>query len=138
MRYPVVITLLVILLVVVGCGRVQNEQLVGSDSALPNGVEMTVTVTDAEALTVATASEAVIRLTQNGEPVSGATLAIEGNMTHAGMEPLFVNVTETAPGDYRAPLEWNMGGEWLLTVRGTLPDGTAIEQRVDGLNVTTQ
>lgn len=124
-----------VLLMVVGCGRIQNERFTGGADTLPNGVGLEVTIANADALQVETPTEAVITLTQNGTPLSGAILEVEGNMTHAGMEPIFVSATEVAPGDYRAPLEWTMGGDWLLTIRGTLPDGTEIEQQVDGLRV---
>jgi hypothetical protein len=115
--------------------RIQNERFTGGADMLPNGVALEVKIADAEALQVETPAEAVIILTRNGMPVSGAILEVEGNMTHAGMEPIFVSATEVAPGEYRAPLEWTMGGDWLLTIRGTLPDGTEIEQQVDGLTV---
>jgi hypothetical protein len=123
------------ILALMGCGRIQNERFTGGGSTLPDGVELDITLSNPDALSVATPTEAVITLLQDGLPVSGATLEIEGNMTHAGMEPVFANATEVAPGDYRAPLEWTMGGGWFLTVRGTLPDGTAFEQQVDGLTV---
>lgn len=124
-----------VLVAVVGCGRIQNERFTGGAGDLPNGVALQVTVTNSDALQVTTPTEAVIDLTQNGTPVSGAILEVEGNMTHAGMEPIFVSAIEVAPGDYRAPLEWTMGGDWILTIRGTLPDGTEIEQQVDGFTV---
>jgi hypothetical protein len=131
------LVLLVVAFALLGCGRIQNERFTGDSGTLPEGVALEVTLSNPDTLQVATPTELQITLTQNGTPVSGATLEIEGNMTHAGMEPLFVRVTEAAPGDYRAPLDWTMGGEWLLTIRGTLPDGTAIEQRVDGLSVAS-
>lgn len=123
------------IVMLVGCGRIQNERFTGAEATLPNGVAIVVTISEMDALAVDTPAEAVITLTQNGASVSGALLEVEGNMTHAGMEPIFVSATEVAPGDYRAPLEWTMGGDWLLTIRGTLPDGTEIEQQVDGLTV---
>jgi hypothetical protein len=132
MRLMVMLLLMVTLL---GCGRIQNERFTGGEDDLPNGVVLEVTVVDQTSLRVGTASEVQMTLTQNGDVVSGAMLEVEGNMTHAGMEPVFTGVTEVAPGDYRAPLEWTMGGDWLLTIRGTLPDGTVIEQQLDGLRV---
>lgn len=135
MRWLVIMVCL--LLTLVGCGRIQNERFTGESNTLPNGVAMAVTLSNQDSLQVATRTEVHITLTQNGAPVSGALLEVEGNMTHAGMEPLFASAEEVAPGDYRAPLEWTMGGEWLLTIRGTLPDGTVIEERVDGLTVAS-
>jgi len=127
--------ILFVALVLMGCGRIQNERFTGGSDGLPNGVALEVTLSNTESLQVATSTEVQISLTQNGQLVSGAALEIEGNMTHAGMEPVFATATEVAPGDYRALLEWTMGGDWLLTIRGTLPDGTVIEQQVNGLTV---
>ena len=126
---------LLIMLSIVGCGRIQNPDFTGGTSTVPEGMVVEVTITNADALQVNTPTEAVILLIQDGSPVRGATLEIEGNMTHAGMEPLFARAAETKPGEYRAPLEWTMGGDWLLIVRGVLPDGTVIEHRVEGITV---
>ena len=118
-----------------GCGRIQNERFTGGVGALPPGIELKVAVSETASLRMGTPAEAQITLTENSVPLSGATLTVEGNMTHAGMEPIFATATEVAPGDYRARLEWTMGGEWLLIVHGTLADGTTFEQRFDGLTV---
>jgi hypothetical protein len=123
------------ILALMGCGRIQNERFTGGGNALPAGVELDIILSNPDALSVTTHTEAIITLLQDGVPVSGATLEIEGNMTHAGMEPVFATATEVAPGDYRAPLEWTMGGDWFLTVHGILPDGTEFEQQIDGLTV---
>ena len=125
-----------VLLLLVACGRVQNERFTGGGN-LPEGIELDVVLSTDKDFTTSEPTEALITLDQNGQPVSGARLEIEGNMTHAGMEPIFVTAMETAPGEYRAPLEWTMGGEWVLTVRGTLPDGTTVEKQVEALEVSS-
>jgi hypothetical protein len=51
------------------------------------------------------------------------------------MEPLFMEATEVAGGEYEAAIEWTMGGEWFLRVRATLPDGSVAEERVSGFEV---
>jgi hypothetical protein len=127
--------LLCFILALMGCERIQNERFTGGGNTLPAGVELDIILSNPDALSVTTPTEVIITLLQNGVPVSGATLEIEGNMTHAGMEPVFATATEVAPGDYRVPLEWTMGGDWFLTVHGTLPDGTEFEQQIDGLTV---
>ncbi len=67
----------------------------------------------------------------DGQPVTGATVKLEGNMSHAGMQPVFADATEVAPGRYEAPLEFTMGGDWFVLVRAILPDGRALEHKVD-------
>jgi hypothetical protein len=66
-----------------------------------------------------------------GQPISGAEVEFEGNMSHAGMAPTFTQASEVAPGRYEAPLEFNMAGDWFILVRATLPDGRQLERQVD-------
>lgn len=66
------------------------------------------------------------------EPVTGADLQIEGNMNHAGMEPVFSDLVEDEDGHYvTQDFEFTMGGDWVVTVRGNLADGEPFEQTVD-------
>jgi hypothetical protein len=73
-----------------------------------------------------------------GDPVSGATIELEGTMTHAGMVPTFADAEEQAPGSYVASLEFTMGGDWVIIVRTTLADGTSLEQQFDVPGVTME
>lgn len=66
-----------------------------------------------------------------GAPLRGASIALEGNMNHAGMVPVFGEAVEAAPGTYQAPMEFTMGGDWFFIVRAELEDGRAIEEIVD-------
>lgn len=66
-----------------------------------------------------------------GQPIAGATVEIEGSMSHAGMVPVFGQAEEVAPGRYRTQLEFTMGGDWFLLVRAQLPDGRSMERRID-------
>ena len=52
----------------------------------------------------------------SGAPVSGARLNLEGNMSHAGMVPVFVAMRETAPGRYQSSMELSMAGDWNVTI----------------------
>jgi succinate-acetate transporter protein len=64
-------------------------------------------------------------------PVTGARITLEGNMTHAGMAPVFAGATEVEPGRYRAALEFTMGGDWVILIHAALPDGRKLERQVD-------
>lgn len=66
-----------------------------------------------------------------GRPVSGARVTLEGNMAHAGMRPVFAEASESEPGRYESALEFTMGGDWVVLVRLTLPDGRKIERQFD-------
>lgn len=65
------------------------------------------------------------------KPVSGARVRLEGNMTHAGMSPVFAEAIEVEPGRYRATLEFTMGGDWVVLVHAVLPDGRKVERQFD-------
>jgi hypothetical protein len=67
----------------------------------------------------------------SGNPVTGAHIAIETDMSHAGMSPGFAEAKETGAGRYAAPLEFQMAGDWVILLHVTLPDGTKLERQID-------
>ena len=83
----------------------------------------------------ATAGDAVITLEirdADGKPVEGATIEVEGAMTHAGMQPVIVTTEVLGAGKYATQdFKFTMGGDWVIIVRATLADGSTAEQRVD-------
>jgi len=68
---------------------------------------------------------------RSGKAVTGARVTLEGNMSHAGMAPVFAKANETEPGRYHAPLEFSMGGDWIVLVHMTLSDGHKLEQQFE-------
>jgi len=67
----------------------------------------------------------------SGAPVSGARLNLEGNMSHAGMAPVFAQARETAPGRYQSSMELSMAGDWNVTVHATLSDGRKLDHEFE-------
>ncbi len=69
----------------------------------------------------------VVTLTAaNAEPVEGASLRLEGTMTHAGMVPVIREAASEGGGRYRVDdFEFTMGGDWILLAHVTLADGRA-------------
>jgi hypothetical protein len=63
--------------------------------------------------------------------LTGVALEVEGNMSHPGMRPVQVQTRERAPGQYEASLEFTMAGDWIISVRATLPDGRRLERELD-------
>lgn len=56
--------------------------------------------------------------------VSGATVKVTGDMTHAGMAPVLADAVETEPGLYRADaFAFTMAGDWIITTDVGLADG---------------
>jgi len=115
--YSVFLLMVLAAWLVAGCGRIQAGQpdttaeinlslAVEPEQPAIGPAELLITVTDAA-----------------GQPINNATLDIEGNMTHAGMVPVFAQAEAGEVGRYRVPFVWTMGGDWQVTVTATLPDG---------------
>jgi hypothetical protein len=64
-------------------------------------------------------------------PITGAALRIEGHMTHPGMAPLLAAAVERGDGVYEAEVAFSMAGDWVLLVKGDLPDGRRLSRRID-------
>jgi hypothetical protein len=64
-------------------------------------------------------------------PVTGAHIAIEADMTHAGMAPGFGEARETGPGRYQSPLTLPMAGDWVILLHVTLANGQKLERQFD-------
>ena len=121
--------LLFMIIGLIGCGRTQTSDI----SEI--GIELSVSPSP-PATGLATL---VLNLTdEQNQPISGATIELEGNMTHAGMIPVFSQARENQPGIYEAPLEFTMGGDWFIIVSATLPDGRQLERQIDVLGVEAQ
>jgi hypothetical protein len=74
----------------------------------------------------------VLKLSDAGDkPITGAHIAIETDMSHAGMSPGFAEAKEAEAGRYKAPLEFQMAGDWVILLHVTLPRGTKLERQID-------
>jgi hypothetical protein len=107
---------LLVMIAVVGCGQQSSPTAAVTDIQIVLAVEPEPPATGDSTL--------IVTLTDtNGAPVSGATVNVEGNMDHAGMEPSTGQTSEGTDGLYRVPFRWTMGGGWMVTVTATLQDG---------------
>jgi hypothetical protein len=112
---------LLFLLVLVGCARGGRD--------LPDvGVEL---VIEPEPPQLGPATLTVRLTDASGQPLAGAAIELEGDMSHAGMAPVLATATEVAPGQYQAHLEFTMGGDWFILVHADLPDGRSLERQID-------
>jgi len=66
-----------------------------------------------------------------GNAVTGAKIAIEADMSHAGMSPVFAEAKEGEPGNYLAHFDFPMAGDWVILLHITLPSGKKLERRID-------
>lgn len=123
-----VLPLLVVMLLPVMLGAACSRGDDGGDSAT---VDMEISVTP-DPPTMGSATIEVTLQDSDGNPIEGANLQVEGNMSHAGMEPVFADLTGGEGGRYATEdFAFTMGGDWIITVRGTLPDGEPVEQTFD-------
>ncbi len=70
-----------------------------------------------------------------GQPLRGAHVRIEANMTHPGMRPVVADAAEAAPGRYEVNLDFTMAGSWFILVTGEKPQGGAFSRRIDVAHV---
>ena len=55
----------------------------------------------------------------SGAAISGAQVALQANMSHAGMVPVFADATEIEPGRYQSTMKLSMAGDWRVNVHVT-------------------
>ena len=55
-------------------------------------------------------------------------LSIRGDMSHAGMTPVFAEADQAVDGVFILPFEWTMGGEWIVEASLTLASGEVYQQ----------
>jgi hypothetical protein len=73
-----------------------------------------------------------LRLTDTGNhPVTGVRIAVEAEMTHAGMSPAFAQASEVQAGYYESHLSLGMAGDWVIVLHGMLPNGEKLERQFD-------
>lgn len=79
----------------------------------------------------------IVQITEpGGAPVTDATVALEGDMNHAGMVPVIADaVTDdadgAADGRYTVPFGFTMLGDWILTVKVTRGDGSSATRTIN-------
>lgn len=66
-----------------------------------------------------------------GKRITGAKIAVEADMSHAGMSPIFADALEEAPGRYQAIVTFPMAGDWILLLHITLPGGKKLEPQIE-------
>lgn len=99
---------------------------------VPGGedIELTWSVTPAPPATGPARFSAALADARTRQPVRGAVVKLEGDMSHPGMKPVFGTAREIAPGRYEAPIEFTMAGDWVLLLDATLADGRTLQRQV--------
>ena len=64
--------------------------------------------------------DVLLQIERGGKPFETRVLTIEGNMTHAGMGTVAASAVSLGGGRYRVKnFDFNMSGDWILTVSAT-------------------
>jgi hypothetical protein len=118
-----------------GCGQSPHATSArnGADVASDLTFEWTMTPNPSTA-GADTVGEVTVR-DRSRHPVRGAKVQIECHMSHPGMAPIIGQATERSEGVYQVPLRFSMSGEWIVIVKGTLPDGRRFDRRIETATV---
>jgi len=82
------------------------------------------------------AATVTVKLAAGGkQAIAGARVALEADMSHPGMSPVFGEAREVAPGRYQGSVTFSMPGDWFLLLYITLADGQKFERQVSVANV---
>lgn len=115
-------------------GLVSLATLFMTDCSRPQGAEPVIMIEHEISPVPAHAGPATITLRLKdgaAKAVTGARITVEGDMTHAGMTPVFGEAREIEPGHYQSPLVFQMAGDWVVLVHVTLANGQKLERRFD-------
>jgi hypothetical protein len=105
------------------CGRMQPD-----DPTTRDNYRVTLAIEPSPAA-VGPGGLAVTLKDAAGQPVDGARLEVEANMSHAGMVPVLASTAAGQAGLYRVPLQWTMAGDWVVDLKFILPDGRQVVRR---------
>lgn len=121
---------LILLLLATAAALVASACRPGGDGAAGSNAGGSAAATSGLTVTVEVEGGAVgpapvtVGVRTGSEPVSGATVQVTGNMTHAGMVPVIVDAVEVEPGVYRADtFAFTMAGDWFIDADVSTADG---------------
>ena len=116
-------SILLNLFLLLGCGAPAGESDQGAAQGGEGGSPTAVRA-ELEGEPALGPAKVLVYVLENNEGVSGATVEVTGDMTHAGMGPVVVSAKEVGAGLYETEgFEFDMGGDWLITAEATYPDG---------------
>lgn len=125
-RWQVVLWGIVVLLLLTACG---------SPAVPTDNTDLQITLLPVSAGEESTSLRVQLRdAAQN--PITDATVTLEGNMNHAGMAPVFAEPVTDADdgavdGIYQAPFQFSMLGDWIITITVEQADGSQATRDVN-------
>ncbi|MEZ4608558.1 MAG: FixH family protein [Deinococcales bacterium] len=80
----------------------------------------------------------LVYVLKDNEAVSGATVNLQGDMSHAGMVPVIAKANEISPGLYQSEgFRFTMAGDWIISTTVSLASGEKHESELR-LNVPSK
>jgi hypothetical protein len=117
-----IVFLVIIFLLFAGCRQ-------AAPTADPSAQAVQIAVSIAPQPPTVGASTLTISVTRQNQPLAGVSVAVRGDMTHAGMRPIIADAATTdAQGKLVLPFKWSMSGDWIVSVTVTLADNTQVAQ----------
>ncbi len=121
MRARIILFILLILSLVACKPPTDKSQVSSSSTAQADGLKARVEFDQNAKLGPAVITVYVL---DNNKAVSGASVEVTGDMTHAGMVPVISEALETETGLYKTKdFEFTMAGDWILTTVIKTDDG---------------
>lgn len=122
-RFVTLVVVVVVALAAAACNRTPENDTGGLNVTLEVGP-------------AGTQSLIVVIAGDDNQALTDATVALEGNMNHAGMVPVFSasvrdDADGAADGRYTVPFEFTMLGDWIIGVDIIQADGTEVRTHVD-------
>jgi hypothetical protein len=71
----------------------------------------------------------------SGERLASAHVSLEGDMSHAGMAPVFGEAREVAQGLYQGTIDLNMRGDWIVLFHIKLASGETFDRQIELRNI---
>ena len=122
------LSLLAILFLLLGCNAPSEGSAQAREAQDGSGSSPTAVRTELEGEPALGEAKVLVYVLKDNEGVSGATVEVTGDMTHAGMAPVTATAKEVGAGLYETEgFEFTMAGDWLLTSEVVYPDGTEVE-----------
>ncbi len=121
-RFVAIVALVSLLILSAGCGRMEAARASESNP----DIKVALTVDPAGPVENQASTLLITLVDQNAQPLLGARILAEGDMTHAGMTPVLARGNEIGGGHYTVPITWTMAGDWEITVRASLADGRSV------------
>lgn len=115
---------------------VSSESIINRDSDTENTTVNVGYESDNDPAVGGDAIVTIILTDENDRPITDAIVEVTGDMAHPGMMPISGKGEHIGDGHYTVPLRWTMAGDWIITVKVMLADGSIIEKTFDQQVIT--